>query len=123
MNYLLVALGGGLGSMCRYGIGNLLARYSFTFPWSTLLVNLLASAILGFLTGFSLRGDLSAPYRVLFMAGFCGGFSTFSTFSAETMYLIQDGKMGMALLNVLLSVGLCLGAVYFGYWVIRWLGG
>lgn len=121
MNYLLVALGGGLGSMCRYGIGKLLAQYSYTFPWSTLLANLLASVILGFLTGVSLRGDLSASYRVLFMAGFCGGFSTFSTFSAETMYLIQDGKMGMALLNVLLSVGICLGAVYGGLLVSRLL--
>ena len=117
MNYLLVALGGGLGSVCRYGIGNLLARHSAVFPWSTLLVNLLASLLLGLLTGLSFRGELSATYRVLFMAGFCGGFSTFSTFSAETMYLMQDGRFGYALLNVLGSVGMCLGAMYLGYFL------
>ena len=114
MNYLLVALGGGLGSVCRYGIGSLLARYSLSFPWSTLLVNLLASLVLGFLTGLSLRGGMPDSMKVLFMAGFCGGFSTFSTFSAETLYLIQDGKMAFALLNVLASVTLCIGAVYLG---------
>jgi fluoride exporter len=114
MNYLLVALGGALGSACRYGLGSWLARASYAFPWATLLVNFLASLILGFLIGYSLKEGLSASLRVLFMAGFCGGFSTFSTFSAETMYLIQDGKPGLALLNVGLSVLACLGAVYLG---------
>jgi fluoride exporter len=114
MNYLLVALGGALGSACRYGLGSWLARASYAFPWATLLVNFLASLILGFLIGYSLKDGLSASLRVLFMAGFCGGFSTFSTFSAETMYLIQDGKMGLALLYMGGSVLICLGAVYAG---------
>ena len=116
MNYLLVALGGGLGSLCRYGIGTLLARQSALFPWSTLLANFLASLLLGFLAGISMKDHFPNSLKVLFMAGFCGGFSTFSTFSAETLYLLQDGRPLWALFNVAASVLTCLVAVYLGYW-------
>lgn len=121
MNYLLVALGGGLGSVCRYAIGHLLTRQSLAFPWSTLAANVIASLILGFLTGLSLKEGMSPSLKVLFMAGFCGGFSTFSTFSAETMYLVQDGRPDLAMLNIMLSVTACLVAVYLGYWVHQFL--
>ena len=117
ITYLLVFLGGGLGSLCRFGIARALLRYPWAFPVATLLANVLACVVLGYLTALAGRQAVGYPHRHLWMVGFCGGFSTFSTFSGETFALLQSGQAGLALLNVLLSLLSCLGALALGYWL------
>lgn len=110
----LVFLGGGLGSVCRYGMSALLFRYHLTFPLATFLSNALACLLIGIFTGLAARQHLDAPWRMLLMTGFCGGFSTFSTFSAETLQLLQTGQTAQALLNMAGSLAVCLLFVWLG---------
>ena len=119
MSYLWVALGGALGSMARYGCSGLTARFiGATFPWGTLMVNVAGSLIIGFLaTLTSPDGRLlaSPDARTFVMIGVLGGFTTFSSFSLETLNLARDGEWLWASANVALSVALCLGAVWLGH--------
>ena len=114
-NILLVFLGGGLGSLSRYGISQLFLttwanKYSATM--ATLTSNVLASLILAIVWIFIDLGKLPQNLKFLILIGFCGGFSTFSTFSFETFQLLRQGLIGMAILNVLLSVAICLLAIF-----------
>jgi CrcB protein len=109
-NLLWVFLGGGLGSIVRYAMGDLLKSYSLVFPWGTFLANAISCIVLGYLLAYNLKTPLSPSYRLLLMTGFCGGFSTFSTFSSETYLLLQDGKYKLALAYVV------------GSWIIGLLG-
>ncbi len=111
MNFLLVFIGGGLGSICRYGIALALKPYALQFPYATLCANILSCVLIGFLMA---KMELSSSYKLLLMTGFCGGFSTFSTFSAETFQLLQAGNIAYALANVIGSVIVCLGAIALG---------
>jgi len=83
LNFFWVFLGGGLGSICRYGISKLLSGNHFDFPLATLLANIISCIILGYLFGVTLKAGLTNQAKLLWMTGFCGGFSTFSTFSLE----------------------------------------
>lgn len=114
MNWLLVFIGGGLGSLVRYALSLGLKNWAFTFPFATLISNVLASFIIGVLTAMSLKGILSDEQRLLFATGFCGGFSTFSTFSNETLQLYQNGQLLLAALNIVISVILCLIGTFLG---------
>jgi CrcB protein len=115
--YLLVFLGGGAGSLARFGLGKWLNALSF-FPWGTLSANLLACLVMGMVMGFLAgKTEFGESPRWLLITGFCGGFSTFSTFSAETLVMIQEGRTGMALLYVLASLAICLGSVWAGNWL------
>ncbi len=114
MNYLAVFVGGGLGSICRYGIAKAVAPWQSTFPYATLFANVLSCIVLGFFVAQALKGNLSDSVKLLVMVGFCGGFSTFSTFSNETFQLLQSGNFGVAGLNILGNVALCLGCIYLG---------
>lgn len=114
MNWLLVFVGGGLGSLVRYGISFLLKNNGGFFPLSTLVSNVLASFIIGILTGMALKGALSNEQKLLFATGFCGGFSTFSTFSNETLQLFQQGQVFLAAINIAGSLVLCLFATFLG---------
>lgn len=118
-NLLLIFLGGGLGSLARYGVGRGLAMHSLNLPYGTLAANILACVILGFFTGWmALReSELSIHYRALIAVGFCGGFSTFSTFSNETLAMLLNDRWSDALLNIALSVVLCLLASFLGLWL------
>ena len=114
LSYLFVFIGGGLGSICRYGIAHALAAYKFTFPWATLLANIVSCIILGILVGLSLKNNLQQQHRFLLMTGFCGGFSTFSTFTSETFQLFQNGHILYGMLNIGGSMLICLACIYIG---------
>lgn len=109
-----VFLGGGIGSLLRYGIARLTAPYAPLFPYATLLANVLSCILLGYLAGLSLRGGLDEPPKLFLMTGLCGGFSTFSTFSNETFGLLQSGHFALAVLNVGGSLLLGLACIYVG---------
>jgi len=114
MNYLLVFLGGGLGSMARFGIWKWMGRWSHDYPWSTFIANALSCIILGFLLGLQLRGGLDDRSRIFLMIGFCGGFSTFSTFSAETLRLMQYGHYTTAASYIIGSLLICWICILLG---------
>ncbi len=113
--YIFVFLGGGLGSICRFGLGHLTAGYRWQFPWATFAANVLACLLLGALVSLNMKGRLGGQLPVLLMAGFCGGFSTFSTFSNETVQVLLAGQWAKAVVYVLASVLLCLLGVYIGF--------
>lgn len=119
MQFLLVFIGGGLGSLCRFGIAKMVAPYEPTFPHATLLANILSCILLGFLIQLSFRNQISDTYKWLIMTGFCGGFSTFSTFSGESFQLFQNGQILLALLNIFGSIAICLFAIWVGVLVGR----
>ena len=118
--YFWVFIGGGLGSICRYGISVWISRYEVDFPWATLMANGLACIILGILTGLTLDQQLpQVNLRLMLMTGFCGGFSTFSTFSNETFLLMESGQFFYAILNILLSLSVCLFCIYIGIRLVQ----
>ena len=115
---LLIALGGALGTLARFGLGLLAAPISTSLPWGTILINIAGSFVIGFfgtLTLASGRYALSEPLRLFVMVGVCGGFTTFSSFSLQTLDLLRGGATARAGLNVALSVVLCLLAVAAGH--------
>ena len=119
--FWLVFLGGGLGSVARYSVSRYIQPLlRTTYPTSTLIVNVLASLILGFLVGWlTARISGREMYRLLIGVGFCGGFSTFSTFSTDTLALLQAGRWWAAASNVVLNVVLCLLASLAGLYLGR----
>jgi len=114
LNFFWVFLGGGLGSICRYGISRMLAGNEFNFPFATLFANIISCIILGYLFGIALKSGITDNSKLLWMTGFCGGFSTFSTFSLETFSLFETGQTGYALLNIAVSLLVCLMAIFIG---------
>ncbi len=119
MTYLWVALGAALGGALRYWCYGAAVRLGAElFPWGTLFVNVAGSAVIGFfatMTGVDGRLLVSPETRIFVMAGFCGGFTTFSTFSLETLKLLQDRQWMAASMNVAGSVVLCLAGVWLGH--------
>ncbi|MFM1744273.1 MAG: hypothetical protein RLZZ630_210 [Bacteroidota bacterium] len=111
---ILVFLGGGFGSVLRYWIGTLLPRTdSDSWPWSTFLANVIASAILGFLAGLIfMRPGQFERERLLLGVGFCGGLSTFSTFSLEGFELIRNGQITLAIAYLVVTTLSCLLACW-----------
>lgn len=110
----LIFLGGGLGSLSRFGVGRIaLNFYDGKFPLGTLMANTIACLILG-ITLFIFKDKLAETdwIKYLVVIGFCGGFSTFSTFSVETVKLIQDGFFLFGILNILISLILGIGILY-----------
>lgn len=124
MNWLLVFLGGGLGSLARYGlarwVGSPVLREGH-FPLGTLLANFLACLVLGVGLALAARGQLSRPAQLLFLTGFCGGFSTFSTFGAEIAQLGHHGHHGAWLLYLLASLLSGVAVIYL--LVVLFVGG
>lgn len=112
---LLVFVGGGAGSMLRYAISKWLN--GGVFPVGTLLANLLASFLLGYISGKVL--EASHPVKALLAIGFCGGFSTFSTFSKESFELLQNGFYTQAALHTILNFGLCLAGIGLGLYLAK----
>jgi fluoride exporter len=112
--FLLVFVGGGLGSLCRYTIGLALQPLLLKFPWATLLANGLACLVLGAVLGLQAQGQLPDTRRLLLATGFCGGFSTFSTFTAETWQCVQNGQYAAAAGNVIGSLTVCFVCLLLG---------
>ena len=117
--YLWIALGSALGGMARYACSNWVANwFGLTFPWGTLIINVLGSFVIGFfatLTGPDGRLMVPGDARQFVMVGLCGGYTTFSSFSYQTLTLAQDGEMLRAGVNVGASVALCLLSVWLGF--------
>lgn len=112
--WLLVFVGGGAGSWCRYAIALWLSAFRFSFPWATLLANALSCFVLGLMLPLVSRNALHDSYRLLVMTGFCGGFSTFSTFTSESWQLFQQGRWEQGIANVALNLTVCLICLYLG---------
>ena len=113
MNYVFVAIGAALGGMLRYAIGQFTSSQS-GFPWATLGINVAGSLILGIVIALVAGKTMSEEMRLFVGIGFCGGFTTFSTFSAETLILWQSGEQLMALTYVLSSNLLGIAATFTG---------
>lgn len=119
MTYLWVALGGALGSVARYWCSAFVARtVGETFPWGTLAVNVVGSFVIGLMAAISTSGSrllISADLRIFVMVGICGGYTTFSSFSLQTLNLLRDGEWAAAAGNIGASVVLCMLSVWLGY--------
>ena len=114
---LIIGFGGFLGAISRYYVAGWAQNLSQSvhFPYGTLAVNILGSFLLGFLMRYSIIQPIFSPEtRLLIFIGFLGAFTTFSTFSLETMHLFEDGALVAALANVGANVGLGLAAVWLG---------
>lgn len=115
--YLLVGLGAALGGMARFGCASLAARFlGLAFPWGTLFVNVTGSLLAGLISAWILtdRRLMDSGLRPFLLIGICGGYTTFSTFSLETVQLARDGFPVRALANAVGSVILCLAAAFGG---------
>ncbi|MGC1353355.1 MAG: fluoride efflux transporter CrcB [Xanthobacteraceae bacterium] len=116
--YVWVALGGALGTTARYWLSGVVARsVGETFPWGTMVINISGSFVIGFfgvLTGPDGRWFVGSNARQFVMIGICGGYTTFSSFSLQTLNLANDGEWVRAGANIGLSVALCLIAVWVG---------
>lgn len=119
LTYLWIAIGSALGGTSRYAISRAVAlRYGETFPWGTLVVNISGSFIIGLLSaliGPDSRLVVSPNTRNFLMVGICGGYTTFSSFSLQTLELIRNRDFGEAGGNILLSVAACIAAVSIGF--------
>ena len=126
MTPLLIAVGGALGSLARFWISEALAlAFGPAFPWGTLLVNITGSFVIGLAAGGTI-GDtrlIASPFvRHFVMVGLCGGYTTFSAFSLQTVSMLQAGDVGRASLNVVASVATCLVATWAGFALAAALG-
>jgi len=114
MNHLLaVFIGGGLGSLCRYALSTFNANNSIAY--GTLLANFISSLILGYLAAYIIDKNLNPTLSLLLATGFCGGFSTFSTFSLEAFSLLKNGEATLAFIYILASICIGLIAIFLGF--------
>jgi len=127
LSYVLIGVGGALGSVARAWATLAVARLAgAAFPWGTILINVVGSFVIGFFGTLTDdaggRFAAGAEARAFVMAGLCGGFTTFSSFSLPTLELLRHGRAGPALANIGLSVALCLAAVAAGHYGAAALG-
>jgi CrcB protein len=119
-------LGGALGTLSRYLVAVMAMPISRTMPWGTIAINVTGSFIIGFFGTLTLahgRFPVSENARLFVMVGFCGGYTTFSAFSLQSLDLLRIGAFGRAALNIGASVCLCLLAVGLGHQMAAWLNG
>ncbi len=122
MLWLLVGGGGAIGAIARHGLNRLIHQQNLagTFPLGIFVINVLGSALVGMLSGLIVSGrwSLSIEARTFLIVGVLGGFTTFSSFSLDTLVLARDGHLGQALWNVAGQVGLSLFAVWLGFRIV-----
>lgn len=123
VNYLLVFIGGGLGSVLRHGVNVMSLRlFGAGFPFGTLTVNITGSILMGLFAGyFAFRGDAAQSWRLFLMTGILGGYTTFSAFSLDTLLLYERGEVGLAGLYILTSVIVSVGALFGAIMLVRHL--
>ena len=111
---LFVFIGGGLGCLARYGIGKAMSANTHQhFPLATLLSNFLSCLIVGIAINVAMQKELLSPaVKYFLIIGFCGGFSTFSTFSVETLQLFRSGGLLYGVLNIIVSITFCIGIIF-----------
>lgn len=114
---LLVFAGGGLGSVLRYAVGQWWSAPANGFPWATFWVNLIGSLLIGCFLGWSLTRE--GAWRLLLVSGFCGGFTTFSAFSAESLTLLRQQQPGLAMGYAFASLLLGIGATALGFFLTK----
>ena len=119
LSYFWIGFGSALGGMSRYWCTNVVARHFGEYlPWGTIVVNVSGSLVIGILAALVTadgRPLISGDARALLMIGLCGGYTTFSSFSLQTLNLVRNGEWLWASANIFLSVSLCLAAVWLGY--------
>jgi fluoride exporter len=123
---LFVVIGGAIGTFARYAISVAALPYSQTLPWATIWINIIGSFIIGLFGTLTLthgRFPASDNVRLFVMVGLCGGFTTFSSFSLQTLDLLRSGALVRAVVNVVASVGLCIFAVAVGHFVAAYFSG
>ena len=118
-----VALGSALGGVARFALGGFIQqRAGADFPMGTLVINITGSFFLGVFMRYAMQSDAVGPEVRLFLTtGFCGGYTTFSTFTYETAQLMEDGEYGRAALYVGASIGVALVGMFLGFAVANWL--
>lgn len=116
LGWMAIALGGALGASARFAMSHQVYQwFGREFAWGTLSVNVIGSFVMGFIAVLLVdKFDVSAEWRAFIMVGFLGAFTTFSTFSYETMQYIQVGEISKAMLNIMVSVVVCLLAIWLG---------
>ncbi len=121
MGYVIVFLGGGIGSALRHGVNQLAARLlGVGFPYVTLTVNVVGSLLMGLIAGyFAYKGDAPQDWRLFLTTGILGGFTTFSAFSLDVALLWDRGEIGLAGLYVLVSVGVSVASLFAGLALVR----
>lgn len=121
MTWLLVGVGGALGSMARHGVNHLVSRVGDTFPLGIFVVNVSGSVVIGLVAGLLAAGrlHLEGDARLFVIVGLLGGFTTFSSFSLDTLALARGGHLALAAWNVVGQVTLSLTGVSLGYWLAR----
>lgn len=123
---LVLAAGGALGTLARYAFSVWAAPYSQSLPWGTIAINIIGSFVIGAfgtLTLADARHPVPEEIRLFVMVGLCGGFTTFSAFSLQTLDLLRAGFVGRALFNAAFSVLACVAAVGAGHWLASQLNG
>jgi len=115
MKYLFIALGGAVGAVLRFSVSSLFYNQQGTFPWGTLIVNVIGSFLLALFMGWS--GSEHHSWNFFLAIGLLGAFTTFSTFSMETFLLFKLAKAGMAILNMVANMGLGLGVAIAGFYI------
>ena len=119
---LLIALGAAIGANLRYAVSvGAAQRWGSAFPYGTLIINVSGSMLIGVVLALAARTGMTAPWKLLLVTGFLGGYTTFSSFAWETFQLVVEGGVGPALLNIAGSVGLGLGGVAVGATLVRLL--
>lgn len=115
---LLVMIGGALGTLARYAVSVVASPISHDLPWGTIIINVTGSFVIGLFATLTLahgRFPVSDNVRLFVMIGLCGGYTTFSSFSLQTLDLMRDGALGRAFVNVAASMLLCIAAVAAGH--------
>lgn len=117
---IAIGIGGALGSIARYGTAQFVQKIGLlSLPWATWITNILGCLLIGIFVGYFEKNHISdSAYRWFLIVGFCGGYTTFSTFALENRNLLLENQLGQALLYSMSSVCLGIAAVYFGLWLM-----